>query len=122
MLVVHVASQADWDAAETRGRYTHPSLEADGYIHCARPEQVESVVNAGDPPPGLELVAVLVDTDRLDAEVQWESGRTRTGPDDPEAFPHVYGPIDLDAVVDVVPFETAEGRYVLPTPTPRRGD
>ena len=114
MLVVHVASRADWEAARARGHYTHPSLEEDGFVHCSRPEQVEAVVNAGDPPPDLDLVALCIDTGALDAEVKWEVGRDERGPGDPEAFPHVYGPVDLDAVVAAPAMETDGGRYVLP--------
>ena len=45
-----------------------------------------------------------VDPDRLHAPLKVEVGEVETG----ETFPHVYGPINLDAVVDVVPFP--EGR------------
>src|SRR5207248_1457674 len=49
------------------------------------------------------LVLVCVAADRLDAPLRYESSDAGD-----ELFPHLYGPLDLDAVVGVIPF--VEGR------------
>jgi uncharacterized protein (DUF952 family) len=43
-------------------------------------------------------VVLAIDTDRLDAEVRVEGG-----------FPHIYGPLPLDAVVSAEPRPSQRG-------------
>lgn len=51
----------------------------------------------GDPEP---LVLLLLDTDRISAEIRWEDG----GDDAVRLYPHVYGPVPTAAVTAVLPF------------------
>jgi uncharacterized protein (DUF952 family) len=56
------------------------------------------------------LVLLTIEVARLDGELRYEPG---TGTD--ERFPHVYGPIRVDAVVSVEPIGRDEaGGFVLP--------
>jgi len=58
----------------------------------------------------VDLVLLYLDPDRLGAPVRWEPG----APDDPAAmlFPHLYGPLPADAVVDVRPYVPGtDGRF-----------
>jgi uncharacterized protein (DUF952 family) len=58
----------------------------------------------------VDLVLLYLDPDRLGAPVRWEPGV----PSDPAAmlFPHLYGPLRVDAVVDVRPYVLgADGRF-----------
>jgi uncharacterized protein (DUF952 family) len=105
--VFHIATAADWASAQRRGAYTTSTrgvtLEHEGFIHAARREQVPEVwkryyADAGEP-----LVLLTIDTTRLgDADV-----RVETVGDD--AYPHVYGPIDRRAVIDVTPLNRRGG-------------
>ena len=53
---------------------------------------------------------LCVDSDKVDAEIRYENCEGGS-----QLFPHVYGPINLDAVAEVVPFNpNAEGVFVLP--------
>jgi uncharacterized protein (DUF952 family) len=108
-LILHATSRAAWIEAAEAGAFTAPSLELEGFIHCSTPEQLERVAVAF---PRLDdLVLLCLDDTRITADVRYE-GSHEGGP----RFPHVYGPIDLDAVVDVVDFpRSAGGRYVLPS-------
>jgi uncharacterized protein (DUF952 family) len=108
-LILHATSRAAWIEAAAAGAFTAPSLELEGFIHCSTPEQLERVAVAF---PRLDdLVLLCVDETRLTADVRYEGSR-----DDGPQFPHVYGPIDLDAIVDVIDFpRDAAGRYALPS-------
>jgi uncharacterized protein (DUF952 family) len=94
--IYHLALQAEWNEAVARGgpyeRSTiGRSLEDEGFIHCSHEQQVEQTARlyyAGRD----DVVVLTIDTSRLDAEVKVEGG-----------FPHIYGPLPLDAVVDVRP-------------------
>lgn len=96
--IVHICPRADWLAAQAGGEYRAASLEsgrgiANGFIHCSRPEQVPGVLQrffAGQ----TDLLLLWIDPQRLRSELRWE-------PADGELFPHLYGALNLDAVVRV---------------------
>jgi uncharacterized protein (DUF952 family) len=100
-LILHITTRAQWEAARAAGRYTAPSLATEGFIHFSDPDQVARVAEARfSGVPGLVLLRVA--PDRLHAPLKYE--RSDAGE---ERFPHLYGPLNLDAVVDVVPFAAA---------------
>jgi uncharacterized protein (DUF952 family) len=96
--IFHIARSPDWQRAQAAGDYRPPSLDTEGFIHLSTAAQVAPVANARfRGTPGLVLVRVA--PDRLHAPLKYEV------PDDsPERFPHLYGPLNLDAVEDVTPF------------------
>lgn len=101
MRVLHLTTAGDWAQAQRSGSYTVSTrgrtLEQEGYIHCSQPHQVEPARQRyfdGVP----DLVLLEVETDLLTAP--W---RTEQLAGMAEAHPHVYGPIDLAAVVEVRP-------------------
>ena len=102
--IVHLCRRADWLAAlNLQADYRAVSLTGEGFIHASRPEQVTAVASAfyrGQP----DLVLLWIDPTRLRAEVRWEPGIPPQPGDAPvseQVFPHVYGPINLDAVLTV---------------------
>lgn len=105
MHLFHVARATEWEAALAEGAYRvstrDRTLDQVGFVHCACEEQVAGVrerlygdVDAGD------LVVLTIDRDRLAADVRFEDGGGGG-----ELFPHVYGPIEVDAVVAVTPVD-----------------
>jgi uncharacterized protein (DUF952 family) len=99
-MIYHLAEEAHWEQARRDGRYTRStrgvSLDKEGFIHASSAEQwpvVRSRFYADVTEP---LVLLHVDESRLSARVVQEVGDPVTG----ETFPHVYGPIEVDAVVD----------------------
>ena len=111
-MIFHVASPDEWASAQSAGEYRRStrglSLEDVGYIHCSRHEQVAGVLSAFYAGAG-PLLLLSVDESRLSAE--WRVDEVSPG----VFFPHVYGPINLDAVVAVTPLTPADdGGYVLP--------
>ena len=100
MQIFHIATAADWAAAQRAGAYSTStrgvSLEQEGFIHAARREQVQPVwkryyADAGEP-----LVLLTIDTDKL-------TSRWQEDPVGDDTYPHVYGPIDIAAVVCAKP-------------------
>ncbi len=116
--ILHITSREAWDAACQNGSYLAPSLETEGFIHCSTAEQAVPVANAfyaGQ----RGLVLLVIDPARLTAVLKWEPP-AHVLPDakpDVEAdeFPHIYGPINVDAVTDVLAFEPdPNGQFILP--------
>jgi uncharacterized protein (DUF952 family) len=100
--ILHLTSRTAWEAAKPNGAYRADSLAGQGFIHCSTATQVLRVANkfyAGQH----GLVLLIIDPARLTAEVRWEPGSDK--PD--ELFPHIYGPINPEAVLRVVNFEPA---------------
>lgn len=118
-LIYHITARADWDAAQIQGAYTAPSLHTEGFIHCSTAVQVVKVANAfyRDVP---DCILLCIETHQLTAPMKWEAPN-HPDPNNPpatvpqELFPHIYGAINLTAVVQVVNLpQTADGLYELP--------
>jgi len=116
--ILHITSREAWKAAQEAGQYTAPSLSSDGFIHCSTRSQVLPVAEKfyrGQ----TGLVILVIDSTRLSSDLKWEApsdGAPPSGVSASETFPHIYGPINLDAVVQVLDFEpTAGGKFILPT-------
>ena len=109
----HICSAADWKVGQAGGAYTAASLNTEGFIHCSLVSQILGVANniyMGQ----TELVLLVIDSTVLTESLTYEDSY-----DHGQEFPHVYGPINLDAVVDVVDFPAgADGRFTLPPGLP----
>jgi uncharacterized protein (DUF952 family) len=96
-VIYHVTTAAEWQSAKTAGVYTSPSLQAEGFIHCSTDDaQVAGVLQryfAGK----TNLVKLVIDTDKLVSRFIYE-----WSPSTADTFPHVYGPINIDAVKEVI--------------------
>ena len=101
--ITHICRPEDWRLAQEQGSYTVASLETQGFIHCSRPDQVLRVANfLYKDQPGLLLL--WIDPDRLASPLRWEHSDDNLSDD----FPHIYGPLNLEAVVAVRDFPAGE--------------
>ena len=90
---IHVTTPEAWDAAAAAGAYYPPGFEREGFIHCCHETQLRTVL--ADHFAGVASVLLLiVDPAKLTARVRYE---TAPNGDD---YPHIYGAIDLQAVVE----------------------
>lgn len=116
--IFHLAFASDWASAQDAGAYTMSTrgrtLAEEGFIHCSRGDQWPVIRRRFYADVDEPLVLLQVDTDRLDVPVIDEPGE----PGSLETFPHVYGPIALDAVVKAIPVSTRGGSDVVETPQP----
>jgi uncharacterized protein (DUF952 family) len=97
--IFHITTEAEWGRAQADGTYGGSTrgltLAQVGFVHCAFEEQVTRVATTffrGVP----QLVVLRIAVDRLNAEVRYEDLH-----DEGELFPHVYGRLNLDAVVNI---------------------
>jgi uncharacterized protein (DUF952 family) len=108
--IFHIASRASWSAAQKTGLYSADSLPGDGFIHCSKMDQILRVAN-NFYTNRHGLVILVIDPSQLKPEIRWEAGTDKTD----ELFPHVYGPLNLEAVVSVRDFEPRpDGTFSLP--------
>jgi uncharacterized protein (DUF952 family) len=112
-MIYHLSTPDEWAAAQLTGDYTSSSrdrtLAEEGFIHCSRAEQIAAVLEKyyGGAGP---LLILFVDTGLLTSP--WQDDEIAPG----VFYPHVYGPINVAAVVAVTPLEPgADGAYEVPS-------
>jgi uncharacterized protein (DUF952 family) len=111
-VILHISSRDEWAESRRHGVIAPPSLAEAGFVHCSDVGSVHLPANSfyrGR----TDLVLLVVDPARTGSPVRWEPGR----PEHPSGvwFPHVYGPIAVEAVVAVHDFPPSDdGVFRLP--------
>lgn len=98
MIITHCMSRSEWEIARRLETFGAESVAKCGFVHCSTIEYLWRVMPnfTGDTEP---LVLLLLDTDKISAEIRWEDA-DNCG----RAYPHVYGAIPVSAVTAVLPF------------------
>ena len=115
-MIFHITTRKDWEAAQTKGEYIVESLATEGFIHCSTLAQVLPVAEKYYKGQS-GLVLLVVEPTLLSSTLKWEppTGGTPAGVAEGDQSPHVYGSINLDAVVNVVDFMfDTNGKFQLP--------
>ncbi|MEO6808137.1 MAG: DUF952 domain-containing protein [Isosphaeraceae bacterium] len=97
--ILHVTPRSRWESVGSQGEFQGDTLATEGFLHCCLPGQLAGVV-ARYFRDQKDLVVLRINPERLTSPLKWEPP-----PGSIEAFPHVYGPLNVDAVVEVVPLE-----------------
>ena len=106
-LIYHITTVEQWDEARGRGELTEPSLYTEGFIHCSDLSQIDRTLERlfrGSGP----LVLLAIDPERIDAQLRYEESHG-------ELFPHIHGPLNVDAVFEAEEIEA-------PAPIPPSSD
>ncbi len=94
MAVFHLTTPEDWDAAQSSGLVTPPSLAQEGFIHCSTSEQLDGTIERHF--AGTDELRLLELDPALDGELRWEESRPG------QVYPHLYRPLAVTEVVRVV--------------------
>ncbi len=95
-MIYHITTLQDWELQKHQESFLPVDFHKEGFIHCCTAEQL----------PGVKeryfkgkrnLVLLLLDESRLKADLKFESSTNN------EKFPHLYGAINIDAVVEATP-------------------
>jgi len=107
-LIYHITPKQQWDQAEGAGEYRGDTLVSEGFIHCSSRAQVLQTANTFYKGRS-GLVLLEIDPAKVGPEIRHE------GIPGGDRFPHIYGPLNLDAVVHVFPFEPLpDGSFAFP--------
>jgi uncharacterized protein (DUF952 family) len=115
-MILHITTHREWEKAQLEGEYTAPSFKSEGFIHCSTLKQTVDTANIffrGQH----GLVLLCIDENKLKSECKYEdpTGGGRHNPDAGNLFPHIYGPVNIPAVINVVDFPSNEdGFFALP--------
>lgn len=107
MAIFHLLGRQDWAQARAAGVYRPPSLEREGFIHFSTDRQLlgsaERFYAGRD-----DLLVLSVDGRELGAALKYE-------PVGDKLFPHLYAPLALDLVVEVVALPLGpDGHFDVP--------
>ena len=104
MIILHTLTKEVWNMYHAKEYYGDKYIESCGFIHCSDISTYKNVA------PNFknetkELILLLIDTDKLQSKITWEDldncGRK---------YPHIYGLLNIDAVVGVLPHLWSESR------------
>ena len=93
--IYHVTTLKEWEAAKIKNEYTPVNFEQDGFIHCSIEKQIPGVLDRfykGQ----TGLVKLKIEKEKVQRPVLFE-----LAVDLDELFPHIYGALNLDSVVEV---------------------
>jgi uncharacterized protein (DUF952 family) len=104
MVIIHLILRADWERIRGEPKLFSESVAQNGFVHCCLPEQVRGVLkqwfsNQKD------VVAVEIDTNLLTTSLVFEN--LKGGSD---LFPHIYGLVNVDAVIRWYPADDVKWR------------
>lgn len=101
-LIFHLVKKEDWKQYKQDARYRPETLDSDGFIHCSSGRDIEDTANRlfkGEK----DLLLIVINTTLIEPELRYENDGD-TGP----KYPHIYGPLNLDAVIDKIELATED--------------
>ena len=116
-MILHLLSRESWVEAQALGQLVAPSVATEGFAHCSTEHQMVDVANkyySG----ATNMVLLNIDPMKLTSQLKFEPPAHLDGspalPHEP-LFPHIYGPINLDSVIEVIDFPCrSNGEFVAP--------
>lgn len=93
--IFHLITERDWESTRGARHWRPDSLGDEGFIHCSRDQEQATRVVTRLYPDRPDMLALEVDTGKLNYPVVSEPSRSG------EIYPHIYGPLELSAVVMV---------------------
>ena len=112
--VFHIATRAAWEAAGKSSPYAPPELSRDGFIHCSTRSQVLDTLSRYFK-GRTDLCLLKLDPGRLAEDLRYERPAPTPERPIPEAYPHLYAPLSVDAVISVHPLMPAlDGSFAWP--------
>lgn len=102
MQIYHVVLPEIWAHFKDKDFYEAESLQSEGFIHCSYSGQLEAVLeryykNAPN------VLILTIETEKLKSKLVEESSTNN------EIYPHIYGKINLDAIVGIEEREIVRG-------------
>jgi uncharacterized protein (DUF952 family) len=91
-MIFHITTLTAWLSQKNQPGFAPSDFQREGFIHCSTHEQVQGVLDRYFQNQ-TDLVLLHIDETKLTAVVKYEPSTIQ------ELFPHVYGPINMDAIV-----------------------
>ena len=107
-MIYHILNKKEWEDSRSNEFYLPETFAKEGFIHCSAADKVEESANRFFREKS-EIVILCIDEDRVKADIIYED-LYNTGFE----FPHIYGLLNLDSVVEAVIFKSEKnGEFKL---------
>jgi len=93
-MIYHITSSKEWAMQAEKAEFTPGDYYREGFIHCCSHDQVTGVLERYFKGK-TDLLLLHIEEVKLKAELKYEPSTNN------EKFPHIYGGINKDAIVDV---------------------
>lgn len=100
MIIFHIAKENQWTNFNKYKTYEDETLKTYGFLHCCTFDQILHVANGNLKNVDERLIVVCINTEYLSSKLKWEKNIKND-----MVFPHLYGPINQDAVINTLKFE-----------------
>lgn len=117
-MIVHLLTLAEWESARATGEIIPESFASEGFVHCSAPHQSLCTATRFFPARD-DLLALLVDDSLLGDALRWEPPAHPDGSPtriSEEFFPHLYAPLTITAVTDVLSLQWSGNTYANVAP------
>lgn len=94
--IYHITTKLEWDQAYIKKEYLPLQYEQDGFIHCSLERQIPGVLDRFFKGK-TGLVKLKIEKVKVQRPVLFELAHDMN-----ELFPHIYGSLNIDAVVEVI--------------------
>ncbi|HKK46185.1 MAG TPA: DUF952 domain-containing protein [Balneolaceae bacterium] len=95
-LLFHITTREEWKTHQNQGNYEPESLTSEGFIHCSTGSQLQETANRLF--AGTNKILLLV----IDVSTMRESVKYEEDSDTGNKFPHIYGPLHTNAIIDKI--------------------
>lgn len=103
--ILHITQRQAWETAKNLDTYRSNTLDSEGFTHCSTIAQVLGSANRFFNNQ-TDLVILIIDSDRVKSEIKYE------GAEATNLFPHIYGELNIDAVLQSIDLEAdLDGKF-----------
>lgn len=111
--IVCITTKNIWENSKRKSEYTHStitsSLDEVGFLHMTSPNQTMDIIQRFV--DQRDVVLLLIDLEKVTMPIKFEP--TKSGR--PGLFPHIYGPLNLDAVYEILePARNKNNEFIAP--------
>jgi len=95
-LIFHLVKKKDWKEQKKEARYHPEVLDSKGFIPCSSGNNIEEIANRlfrGE----RRILLIVINTTLIEPELKYEQNM-----EGGVSYPHIYGPLNLDAVIDKI--------------------
>ncbi len=104
-VIYHLTTLPEWEEAQDKGSYQPPSFQQEGFIHCSTESQLEGVMKKHFQQHE-NLVKLVIDPARVLQKIQYDKVEGEVN-----EYPHIYGPLNLEAVTQIVFLDPISSEY-----------